>query len=122
YLSYGSLLAVSMVERRLRRSTRRSGEDDLVRESRLTIPVTIVAPLYNEAPIASASVASFLAVDYPEFDVVVINDGSTDATLERLVESFALRPVQLFYRNTFDSKPVRRIYRSETHSNLLVID
>lgn len=122
YLSYTLLIVVSVLERRLRMGSRRVGEDDLVRESPLTIPVTIVAPLYNEAPIAAASVASFLAVDYPEFDVVVVNDGSTDATLERLVEAFELREVQLFYRKTFDAKPVRAIYRSATHPNLLVID
>jgi biofilm PGA synthesis N-glycosyltransferase PgaC len=122
YLSYGLLIAVSVAERRFRSFSRRAGEDDLVRESPLTIPVTIVAPLYNEAPIAAASVASFLAVDYPEFDVVVVNDGSTDETLDRLVEAFELRPVQLFYRKTFTAKAVRTIYRSATHPRLLVID
>jgi cellulose synthase/poly-beta-1,6-N-acetylglucosamine synthase-like glycosyltransferase len=78
YLSYGLLVAVSVLERRVRTVSRRPGDDDLIRESPLTIPVTIVAPLFNEAPIAAAAVASFLAVDYPEFDVVVVNDGSTD--------------------------------------------
>jgi poly-beta-1,6-N-acetyl-D-glucosamine synthase len=122
YASYGLLIAISIVERRLRASTRGSGEDDLVRESQLTIPVTIVAPLYNEAPIAAASVASFLDIDYPEFDVVVVNDGSTDETLDRLIAAFDLRPVKLFFRRTFDSKPVRTIYRSATDPRLLVID
>jgi poly-beta-1,6-N-acetyl-D-glucosamine synthase len=122
YLSYALLIVTSVAERRLRTSTRRLGDDDLVRESTLTIPVTIVAPLYNEAPIAAASVASFVAVDYPEYDVVVVNDGSTDATLERLIEAFALHPVQHFYRKLFTSKPIRTIYRSATHPNLLVID
>jgi poly-beta-1,6-N-acetyl-D-glucosamine synthase len=122
YLSYALLIVTSVAERRLRTSTRRLGDDDLVRESTLTIPVTIVAPLYNEAPIAAASVASFVAVDYPEYDVVVVNDGSTDATLERLIEAFALQPVQHFYRKLFTSKPIRTIYRSATHPNLLVID
>src|SRR5436190_18858452 len=74
YLSYSLLVAVSVLERRVRTATRRPGEYDLIRESPLTIPVTIVAPLYNESPIATASVASFLPVDYPEFDGVVVND------------------------------------------------
>ena len=89
YLRYGLLIAASAFERTARSGIRRPGEDDLVRESPLTIPVTIIAPLFNEAPIAVASVGSFLAVDYPEFDVVVVNDGSTDDTLERLVEAYA---------------------------------
>jgi poly-beta-1,6-N-acetyl-D-glucosamine synthase len=122
YLSYGLLIAVSAIERTARSGIRRPGDDDLVRESPLTIPVTIIAPLYNEAPIAVASVGSFLAVDYPEFDVVVVNDGSTDDTLARLVEAYALRPVKLFYRKTLVSAEVRAIYRSATHRNLLVVD
>ncbi len=122
YLSYAVLVVVSVLERRVRTVARRPGDYDLIRESPLTIPVTIVAPLYNEAPIAAASVASFLAVDYPEFDVVVVNDGSTDGTLTRLVEAFSLRPVQLFYRKTFESEPVRAIYRSSRFPNLVVVD
>ena len=106
----------------MRTASRRPGEYDLIRESPLTIPVTIIAPLYNEAPIAVASVASFLAVDYPEFDVVVVNDGSTDETLIRLVEAFSLRPAQLFYRKAFDSRPIRAIYRSAAFPNLVVVD
>jgi len=122
YAAYGFLLAVSVAERKMRGGSRREGEDERVRSSSLTIPVTIVAPLYNEAPIAVDSVGSFLAVDYPQFDVVVVNDGSTDDTLERLREAFALEPVELFYRRTYDAKPVRTIYRSRTNPNLLVVD
>src|SRR5581483_2318889 len=61
YAAYGFLLAVSVAERKMRGGSRREGEDERVRSSSLTIPVTIVAPLYNEAPIAVDSVGSFLA-------------------------------------------------------------
>lgn len=49
--------------------------------------VSVLVPAYNEATTIEASLRSMLASDYPDFEVIVINDGSTDATasvLERL--------------------------------------
>jgi biofilm PGA synthesis N-glycosyltransferase PgaC len=122
YAAYAGMLALSGAERRVRAGGRRSGQYDRIRESPLTIPVSLVAPLYNEAPIAVASVGSFLAVDYPEFEVIVVNDGSSDETLSRLVSAFDLELVERFYRKIYSTQPVRGIYRSRTHPNLLVVD
>jgi biofilm PGA synthesis N-glycosyltransferase PgaC len=122
YGAYAFMLTFSGVERAARARGRRAGDYELVRESRLTIPATIIAPMYNEAPIAVIAATSFLQVDYPEYEVVIVNDGSTDETFAALSSAFQLEPVERFYRRTFVTQPIRGIYRSRTHPRLLVID
>ena len=122
YAAYAFMLASSGLERRVRATGRSAEQYDLIRDSSLTIPVSIIAPLYNEAPIAVVSLGSFLQVDYPEFEVIVVNDGSSDETLSNLVAAFDLELVHRFYRRTYDTQQIRGIYHSRSHPNLVVID
>lgn len=48
-----------------------------------TPPVAIVVPAYNEEAVIEAAVRSLLELDYPELEIIVVDDGSTDRTLER---------------------------------------
>jgi cellulose synthase/poly-beta-1,6-N-acetylglucosamine synthase-like glycosyltransferase len=63
-----------------------------------------------------------LEIDYPELEVIVINDGSTDRTLEELQDEFKLRPVRIVYVKEVASAEVRGLYRSDIDPRLLVID
>src|SRR6476469_4522391 len=122
YGAYGSMIAYSMIEERLRRRRRDFESLDRIRASSLTIPVSVIAPVYNEAPIVAQSTRSFVEIDYPEYEVIVVNDGSTDETLEVLQREFELEPIEHFYRRRYESGPIRGLYRSRTHPNLIVID
>ncbi|TKX39437.1 glycosyltransferase family 2 protein [Halorubrum sp. CGM5_25_10-8B] len=84
--------------------------------------VAMVVPAYNEAASIVESVRSMLALNYPDQEIVVVNDGSSDATLERLEEAFGLRPVDAEVPYDVPSEPIRGVYRSATHENLLVVD
>ena len=53
YGAYGTMITYSMLEERLRRRRRRFESLDRVRASSLTIPVSVIAPVYNEAPIVA---------------------------------------------------------------------
>jgi biofilm PGA synthesis N-glycosyltransferase PgaC len=77
---------------------------------------------YDEETVIESSIRSLLDFDYPEFEVVVVNDGSDDRTLECLREAFALEPYEVFVRHVFPTQPVRGIYRSTEHPNLVVVD
>jgi len=85
-------------------------------------PITLICPVYNEEAGAVASVNSLISLRYPEFQVVVVSDGSTDATLERLVKAFKLQPSQRVLRQLLPTREVRDIYESAYVPNLVVVD
>jgi cellulose synthase/poly-beta-1,6-N-acetylglucosamine synthase-like glycosyltransferase len=85
-------------------------------------PVTIIVPAYNEAATIASSVSALMQLEYPEYEIIVINDGSTDNTLEVLIDKFSLHPFPEVYRIKIETKPVTTIYRSTKFSNIRVID
>ena len=85
-------------------------------------PVTVLVPAYNEAASIVGSVRSLLQLRYSEFEVVVINDGSSDATLAELLAAFGLQEFPEAYRVRLATRQVRAVYRSTLHANLRVID
>jgi cellulose synthase/poly-beta-1,6-N-acetylglucosamine synthase-like glycosyltransferase len=103
---------------------RRRSQAALVRamRSRLTPPVTICVSAYNEAETIVDSIRAMLNIQYPRFEVALTNDGSTDATLERLIAGFELRRVDQPLRPGIATAPIRSVYRSDIHLNLVVID
>ena len=84
--------------------------------------ITLIAPSYNEESTCIESVRAFLNLDYPNVEVLVVNDGSTDATLERLRNTFELQPAPRPPTSGLPTKPVRQVYRSRIHPDLWVID
>ncbi|MHB0852953.1 glycosyltransferase family 2 protein [Stutzerimonas nitrititolerans] len=85
-------------------------------------PVSILMPAFNEEATIRTSVRSMLQLQYPEFEVLVINDGSKDRTLEVLIEEFALVLHPEPVRQSVAHKPIEAIYRSQRYVNLRVID
>jgi cellulose synthase/poly-beta-1,6-N-acetylglucosamine synthase-like glycosyltransferase len=85
-------------------------------------PISLLVPAYNEVSTIAASVRSLLQLAYHEFEIIVINDGSTDKTLETLKREFDLVPFAEAYWLRLSTKPVRGIWRSTRHPNLRVID
>ena len=93
-------------------------------QSELASPVSILAPAYNEEASVIASVKSLLKMNYGRYEVVVINDGSTDRTLGKLQDEFQLYRSKQVYRGGLETKPVRGIYKSRKPEfrSLLVVD
>lgn len=85
-------------------------------------PITLIAPAYDEEATCVESVRSLLTLEYPEYDILVINDGSSDATLERLTEAFNLHEAHRVPTAEMGSEAIRGVYRSRRHPNLWVID
>ena len=90
--------------------------------SGLEIPITLIVPAHNEEATIVASIKSLLQLNYPEFEVLVVNDGSRDRTLDVLRREFSLELVPEAFRVRIDCKPIRGVYRSTSYPSLRVID
>lgn len=88
----------------------------------LAPPVTIIAPAFNEELSIVDSVQALLALHYPEHEVIVVNDGSNDATLARLIDAFGMHPVDRQQMAALQQTRILGVFESRTHSNLLVVD
>jgi cellulose synthase/poly-beta-1,6-N-acetylglucosamine synthase-like glycosyltransferase len=93
-----------------------------IKESPLAPPITIIVPAHNEEASIRVAVRNLLELDYPELEIIVVNDGSEDRTLDEMREEFRLRPVRSVYVASLKSAPVRGLYRSGVDARLLVID
>jgi biofilm PGA synthesis N-glycosyltransferase PgaC len=121
-LVYLVLAVVSAFENTIRRHETDAEDYGTLASSRFTVPVSVIVPAYNEESSLVPAIESLLELDYPEYEVIVVNDGSKDGTLARLHEAFSLEPFEQFVRAVFPCAEVRAVYRSATHANLLVVD
>jgi len=94
---------------------------DALLNSPLLPEVSIIMPAHNEAVTISQSVRSMLNLNYPKFEVVVVNDGSKDDTLGVLIKEFHLCK-STFRAGTAITRPVRAVYRSRDPIRLTVVD
>jgi cellulose synthase/poly-beta-1,6-N-acetylglucosamine synthase-like glycosyltransferase len=119
--SYFATTALALVA--LRRQARRA--EAVVAEDVLTAgapPITLIAPAYNEAASCVEATNALLSLIYPEYEVLVVNDGSRDDTLARLVAAFELEPVPRAPTAEIPTARVREVYRSRRRPNLWVVD
>ena len=85
-------------------------------------PISLLVPAYNEEVTIATSVRSFLTLEYPRHEVVLVSDGSRDDTMNKLIREYDLYQVPPAFMVAVPTRPVRGYYRSRLHSKLLVID
>ncbi len=88
----------------------------------LVKPISIIAPVYNEEMGIVESVKSLLSLEYPLYEVIVVNDGSKDHTLEKLIKAFDLKKSKRIFRKSIQTKPIKGIYISPSNPKLVVVD
>jgi cellulose synthase/poly-beta-1,6-N-acetylglucosamine synthase-like glycosyltransferase len=93
-----------------------------IAESHLSMPVSLIIPCFNEAAIISCSVRNAMRLNYPQYEIIVVSDGSTDETMKVLKESFGLRKIERHGRRILESKQIRGVYESSIHPNLVVVE
>jgi cellulose synthase/poly-beta-1,6-N-acetylglucosamine synthase-like glycosyltransferase len=119
---YAVLLVLSVPE--IWENTRLAEDEDQQRlmQSDALPPITILVPAHNEGATIQGSVTALLSLEYRHLEVIVVNDGSQDDTLDRLRESFALYEIPRTYPERIATQRVRALYKSRTRTKLLVID
>jgi cellulose synthase/poly-beta-1,6-N-acetylglucosamine synthase-like glycosyltransferase len=99
-------------------------EEDVLLRSNYILGVSVVAPAFNEGVNIVYNVKSLLSLTYPKFEIIIVNDGSSDDTLEKLIAEFDLVKIDFYYQEKIETQPVRGHYKSKNpvYSKLLVVD
>ncbi len=86
--------------------------------------LSILAPAYNEGATIIENVRSLLSIYYSNLEVVIINDGSKDDTMAKLIKAYDLKKIDYFVRYQISTKEVRGIYKSSNpvYKKLVVVD
>jgi len=91
--------------------------------SHSALPISIIVPAYNEGNTIRENVMALLALHYPDLKIIVVNDGSSDNTAEKMISEFNMIETYLVRdTETISHKPIRKIYRSHIYPSLLFID
>ena len=114
-------LGLAMIELLLNKPEKRVG---LLwrRYSSLAPPISLLVPAYNEEKSIVDSLRSMLSLNYPNFEVIAINDGSKDGTLQAMIDGFGLEPVSRYHQDEVAHKAIRGLYGSAAFPKLLVVD
>ena len=87
--------------------------------------ISIIAPAYNESLNIVENVRSLLSSHYVNYDVIIVNDGSKDDSLSKLIEAYDLIQIDHLINEHIKTKPLREgIYKSTNPAfdKLTVID
>ena len=100
------------------------GDLSKIMASPLAPGITIIAPAYNEGLTIVENIRSLLSLQYVNYEVMVVNDGSKDDTLEKMIEAYDLEKTDKRIDPQWPCKPIRGVYKSKqrSFSKLTVID
>jgi cellulose synthase/poly-beta-1,6-N-acetylglucosamine synthase-like glycosyltransferase len=93
----------------------------LIYFSSLAIPVSIILPAHNEEEWLNDSLSALLNLNYPSFEIIVVDDGSTDRTPQILNEMLTLRLIDSVYSKHYSSLKIKEVFKSEKYPNVTVL-
>ncbi|MBP3951111.1 glycosyltransferase family 2 protein [Bacillus suaedae] len=111
----------AIILRRERDLNKKEPYEDLLLSDEIK-PISILVPAYNEEAGIVSSVRSLLSMNYKQFEIIVINDGSTDKTLNKMIDAYQMIEIPLVVRKQVPSKEIIRIYRSKLFDYLYIVD
>jgi len=121
-ITYSSMLIFAFYDFRKQYQLDRSGLDEDYIDVIYAKPISIIVPVYNEEVGIIDSVQSLLSLRYPQTELIIVNDGSTDQTQQIVIEQFQMKRVHKVVREQIKTNPILQIYHSEIHHNLWLIE
>lgn len=85
-------------------------------------PISLIVTAYNEAAVIIPAVEALLQLDYPQFEIIVVNDGSTDNMFELLERTYSLEEFPAAIRQSIQHQPIEKVFQSRTHPNVRVVN
>ncbi len=116
------LYSIGETRKHLRKSS--FTDYNLLASSTFAPSVSILAPAYNEGANIIENVRSLLSIHYNHLELIVINDGSKDDSMQKLIDAYDLEEVEFLYHEHIPAKKVKAVYKSRNtvYKKLVVID
>ncbi|MGN6508796.1 MAG: glycosyltransferase family 2 protein [Chitinophaga sp.] len=123
-VSYAALAICSLIAVRNWVMREKYQGGDVLLTSPLAPGISVIAPAFNEGLTIIFNVRSLLTLKYVRYEIIVVNDGSTDDSMEQLIREFSLVPVDFAYNAKIQTRPVKKIYKSTdpAYARLTIID
>lgn len=123
-LSLTYLIQLITALRKVRRQEKKKISEDYMRyaDSPNLLPISLIIPAHNEQENIVHNVKDLLNLEYPQFEVIVVNDGSTDDTHRRMIEAFQLYPIEGAVKIKLPTKEIHNVYYNTDYPNLYYID
>ena len=118
---YTSMLLIALFRVKKERKLDKHLIDDENIKFLYSQPVSIIVPAFNEKVGIQSSVLSLLSLQYPTYEVIVVNDGSTDTTESDLIEHFQMVPIQKTVRQLLTTEKLTGMWKSKIHPNLILL-
>ena len=85
--------------------------------------ISIIVPAYNEEVSIITCIENLLDLDYPDYQVILVNDGSKDRTMQTVLQHFDVEKVALDVpKNALNTANLLAVYRLKSDRNLLILD
>lgn len=85
------------------------------------MPVSIILPVYNEEKNMIEILDSLLHLDYKLYEIIIIDDGSKDKTVEKIVKHYGLKRIEKVVRKKIETEPVNSYYEKNGDIKMIVV-
>ncbi len=86
------------------------------------VPISILVPAYNEEVTIIDTIESLLNLEYPEYEIIVVNDGSKDNTAQAVIDHYKLQRVARPVRLLVPCHPLESVYENNNKVRIVLVN